>query len=61
MSLDPIRHRLQLLAADYERSLAWLSDLIGRKEMCLPRYVDEGLPAILPPFDRDLAGSADLA
>jgi hypothetical protein len=60
VSLDPIR-------------LAWLSYLIGREKTYLPRYVDEGLPAILPPFDRrmlatyfgiderDLAGSADMA
>lgn len=73
MSLDPIRQRLQLLAADHDRSLAWLSYLIGRDETYLPRYIEEGSPATLPPFDRrllatyfdiderDLAGFADVA
>jgi hypothetical protein len=73
VSLDPIRQRLQQLAADNDRSLAWLSYLIGRDETYLPQYVDEGQPATLPSFDRrllatyfdiderDLAGSADMA
>jgi hypothetical protein len=54
LSVDPIRHHLQMFAANHDRCLASLSYLIGREETYLPGYAAGELPAALPLFERQV-------
>lgn len=45
---DPARQRMQTLAAESGRSLAYLSGLIGRNAAYLHQYLHRGTPNVLP-------------
>lgn len=54
MSDDPARQRIQTLADESGRSLAYLSGVIGRNAAYLQQYLRQGTPSVLPEMDRRL-------
>jgi hypothetical protein len=48
---DPARLRIQMLADESGRSLAYLSGLIGRNSAYLHQYLHRGTPNVLPALD----------
>lgn len=54
MSDDPARIRIQTLADESGRSLAYLSGVIGRNASYLQQYLKRGSPRVLPEMDRRL-------
>ena len=54
MSDDPARQRIQTLADESGRSLAYLSGVIGRNAAYLQQYLRRGTPRVLPEMDRRL-------
>lgn len=54
MSDDSARIRIQTLADESGRSLAYLSGVIGRNASYLQQYLKRGSPRVLPEEDRRL-------
>lgn len=54
MSDDAARQRIQTLADESGRSLAYLSGVIGRNASYLQQYLKRGSPRVLPEMDRRL-------
>lgn len=54
MSDDPARQRIQALADESGRSLAYLSGVIGRNAVYLQQYLRQGTPRVLPEMERRL-------